>query len=233
MQSAIKYILSDIEGTTTPITFVHDVLFPYAYEKLPSFVARHAHLPDVQKCLADTAATVRQEEGRQIANDEAVQVLLGWIKADRKHPALKTLQGLIWVDGYQSGAYQAEVYPDVIPSIKAWLKAGKKVGIYSSGSVQAQKLLFGHTPEGNINPLLSDYFDTAVGGKKESASYTAIAKALGLAPATVVFLSDVEAELVAADQAGMRVIQLVRPGTTPTTRFPTATDFTQVSALLS
>lgn len=230
-QASITYILSDIEGTTTPITFVHDVLFPYSHERLARFVKENGTNPDVTKAIADTKATIRAEDKIEINDDEAVQTLLGWIASDRKHPALKLLQGLIWDEGYSTGAYTSEVYPDVIPSIKSWIAAGKKVGIYSSGSVQAQKLLFGHTPEGDINPLLSNYFDTAVGGKKEPQSYKKITQQLALQSTQILFLSDIEAELAAANEAGMQTCQLVRAGTKASTTYPTATDFNQVTKL--
>ncbi len=228
----ISYILTDIEGTTTPITFVHDVLFPFAYKRLPEFVKSFKNNPDVEKSLKETIETVAQEEHKTISENEAIETLLSWIKSDRKHPALKALQGHIWQEGYESGAYTSDIYPDVLPNIKLWTKKGQKVGIYSSGSVQAQKLLFGHTPDGNMNPLLSDYFDTAVGGKKEVQSYKNIATQLKIEPENIVFLSDIEDELVAAKKAGMQTVQLVRPGTTPSKLFPTCKDFDAVAEFI-
>lgn len=227
-----NYILTDIEGTTTPITFVHDVLFPYAYSHLPAYVANNPEKSEVVGALRDTKTTVLSEDKRVINNDEAVAVLLAWISSDRKHPALKQLQGLIWDEGYKSGAYTSVIYDDVVGNIEAWTTAGKKVGIYSSGSVHAQKLLFGHTPFGDINPLLSHYFDTTVGGKKEVQSYTNITTALKLPAAEILFLSDIEDELSAADQAGMKVIQLVRPGTTPSKKYQTCANFDEVTSFL-
>lgn len=228
----ISYILTDIEGTTTPITFVHDVLFPFAYKRLPEFVRSFKNNPDIKKSLKDTIDTVAQEDNKTITEEEAIETLLLWIKNDRKHPALKSLQGHIWQEGYESGAYTSIVYPDVLPNIKLWTKKGQKVGIYSSGSVQAQKLLFGHTPEGNMNPLLSDYFDTAVGGKKEEQSYMNIAKQLKIDAENIVFLSDIEAELVAAKKSGMQTVQLVRPGTTPSKQFQNCKDFDEVAEFI-
>jgi enolase-phosphatase E1 len=228
----ISYILTDIEGTTTPITFVHDVLFPFAYKRLPEFVKNFKNNPDVKKCLKDTIDTVAEENGKTISEDEAIETLLLWIKTDRKHPALKALQGHIWQEGYESGSYTSEVYPDVLPNVKLWTKKGQKVGIYSSGSIQAQKLLFGHTPNGNMNPLLSDYFDTGVGGKKEEQSYKNIALQLKLDPDQIVFLSDIEAELIAAKKTGMQTVQLVRDGTTPSKLFPNCKDFDEVAEFI-
>lgn len=225
----ISYILTDIEGTTTPISFVHDVLFPYAYERLPKFVAINYGRPEVNAAIRDTAATVLAEEKKTINNDEAVQVLLAWIKQDRKHPALKQLQGLIWDEGYKSAAYTSVIYDDVVPNIKSWIAGGKIIGIYSSGSVHAQQLLFGHTPAGNINPLICHYFDTGVGGKKEKTSYQNIVNILKIPATSILFLSDVEEELTAAAGAGLNVIQLVRPGTVPSKIHPTCTTFDEVS----
>lgn len=229
----IKYILTDIEGTTTPITFVHDVLFPYSYEHLANYVHEHGQDPVVQKCLADTLETAKKE-GRPHSNqDEAIAQLLAWIKEDRKHPALKTLQGLIWRAGYANQSFQAQIYPDVKPSLAAWKARGLKLGVYSSGSVDAQKLLFGHTPDGDLTPFFSHYFDTAVGGKREKDSYGRILQALNQAGPEVLFLSDVSEELVAARAAGMATIQLIRPGTRPAAGERHAKDFYEVDSFVS
>ena len=228
----IKYILTDIEGTTTPIAFVHDVLFPYSHKHLATYIEQHAQDLVVRKCLADTSETA-QKEGRQISTaKEAVQQLLTWIQEDRKHPALKTLQGLIWRAGYESGSYQSQVYSDVKLQLSAWKARGLTLGVYSSGSVEAQKLLFGHTPDGDLNCFFSHYFDTAVGGKREGLSYQRILESLGLSGASVLFLSDVPEELVAARSVGMATVQLVRPGTTPAPGERHARDFHEVDAYL-
>lgn len=229
----IQYILTDIEGTTTPITFVHDVLFPYSAKHLASYVQEHAQDPVVRKCMTETMATA-QKEGRQVQTDpEAIDQLLAWIQEDRKHSALKTLQGLIWRAGYVNGAYQSQIYSDVKPQLAAWRARGFTLGVYSSGSVEAQKLLFGHTPEGDLTPSFTHYFDTAVGGKREPASYQHILALLGLPGESVLFLSDVAEELVAARGAGMATVQLVRPGTTPAPTERHAQDFKEVDAFLT
>jgi enolase-phosphatase E1 len=208
----IQYILTDIEGTTTSISFVHDVLFPYASANLPAWVRSHRSEPRVKAALAEVATTVQAEQG--IATEEADQIewLLRWIKEDRKHSALKAIQGYLWKDGYESGAYRSHVYPDVPVALERWRQKGLKMGVYSSGSVPAQRLLFGFSELGDLQPYFSDYFDTAVGHKREMNSYRNIQKALGLPANAILFLSDVPEELDAAKEAGMQCLQLLRPG---------------------
>jgi enolase-phosphatase E1 len=227
-----RYVLMDIEGTTTPITFVHDVLFPYSTKHLPEYVRDHAADPTVKQALSDTKATVAKENGATLDDAGAVAQLLRWIKEDRKHPALKTLQGLIWRHGYEAGAYTGLIYDDVKPMLDKWQGQGKKLGIYLSGSVVAQKLLFGYTQAGDLTPYFSHYFDTAVGGKREAVAYDKILSELRLPGSDVVFLSDVIEELDAARAAGMKTVQLVRPGTKPGDRHPTAPDYLAVDRLL-
>jgi enolase-phosphatase E1 len=228
----IRYVLMDIEGTTTPITFVHEVLFPYSARHLPAFISARAQDPTVRRCLDDVAATVQQEEGRRIDDAQAVAQLLAWITQDRKHPALKTLQGLVWRHGYESGAYTAQVYPEVPGCLRAWKDRGLTLGIYSSGSVDAQILLFRHTQDGDLTSLLSQYFDTAVGPKREAASYRRIVQDLQQPAAAVLFLSDIPEELDAARAAGLATLQIVRPGTVAGTGHPTAADFRAAEASL-
>lgn len=224
----IRYILLDIEGTTTDIDFVHKVLFPYSAQHLSSFVTFNAANPEVQDSLQAVKDTVQQEENRSIDDREAMETLLRWIQADRKHTALKELQGLIWKQGYVQGDYQGHVYEDVPEALERWTGEGLKLGIYSSGSVQAQQLIFGYTAFGDLNTNFSDYFDTRIGGKKEAESYRKIAQALEMTPPEILFLSDNEEELEAAAQAGMRVIQLVRGNTKPSTQFPTTATFKEI-----
>jgi enolase-phosphatase E1 len=225
---ATKFILTDIEGTTTSITFVKDVLFPYAYAHLPAWVRAHAHEEKVMRALAGTKATVQEEEGRNLDDDEAVGQLLEWIKADRKQTDLKALQGWIWEDGYNAGAFVSHIYPDVLPALQKWQEAGFQLGVYSSGSVEAQLQLFGHTTEGNLLPYFSRFFDTSIGHKRERSSYENIALALGLEPSEILFLSDIPEELDAAVDAGMQVQHLVREGTTSVQRYPGVASFLQI-----
>lgn len=225
----VKYILTDIEGTTTSISFVHDVLFPYSAAHLPAWVRVHAGEARVQGALAQVRDTVSREMGLEEATvEECIDLLMQWIKDDRKHGALKAIQGYIWKEGYTSGAFTSHIYPDVAPSLERWKRAGLQMGVYSSGSVEAQILLFGHTSEGDLKPYFSDYFDTAVGNKREVKSYEHIRTALGLAAEEILFLSDIPEELDAAQQAGMQTIQLLRPGTAPSDRHRNVATFAEI-----
>lgn len=208
--STPAFILMDIEGTTTEIAFVHDVLFPYAAERLSGFIALHGREETVQRCLEAVQETILAEESRQITVDECVETLLKWTRQDRKHTALKRLQGLIWKAGFEAGDYQGHVYSDVPLALAQWQDQGIAMGIYSSGSVQAQQLLFGYSVFGDLTPYFSAYFDTAVGGKRSPDSYLQIATTLDRLPQNILFLSDIEEEISAALQAGMQAVQLVR-----------------------
>lgn len=202
----IKAIVTDIEGTTTSIDFVHQTLFPYAKSLLRKFLRDHAGDDAVQSELAE----IERIEGRDLSLDEAADVLERWIAEDRKITPLKSLQGMIWRVGYQRGELKGHVYPDTPTALRAWHAQGLHLYVYSSGSVDAQKLIFGHTDYGDLTPLFSDYFDTRVGGKREVASYRAIVAGIRLPPAQVLFLSDIGEELDAAREAGMKTCQLVR-----------------------
>jgi len=216
-------IVVDIEGTTSSIAFVHEVLFPYSRARLAAYVAEHA------PAAAPILAAVRTEAGEPEIDDAGcVALLLEWHDADRKIGPLKTLQGLIWQEGFASGELRGHIYPDAADGLKRWRAAGIPLYVYSSGSVAAQKLLFGHTEHGDLNPLFSGHFDTAIGGKKEEASYRAIAGRLGIPPGTILFLSDVAEELEAAQAAGFAVMQLVRDGDLPEAPFPTVRDFATI-----
>ena len=224
----IRFILLDIEGTTTDIDFVHQVLFPYSAQRLAQFVNANIASCEVQECLDQVKITVLDETKKAITDAEAVETLLHWIQTDRKHGALKTLQGMIWKTGFEQGDYQGHVYPDVPVALERWKQQGIALGIYSSGSVQAQKLLFGHSVAGDLTPYFSHYFDTQMGGKKEVQSYKNIAEALQIPPAEILFLSDVSAELDAAQQANFQTTQLLRTSNMETGSHPTATDFSNL-----
>ena len=203
----IQAILTDIEGTTSSISFVKDVLFPYARTRLPAFIETHADTPEVQHWLHEAA----KEAGLVSATrEEVIDLLIGWIDADRKSTALKALQGMIWAAGYADGEYRAHVYAEVPARLRAWRDAGKKLYVYSSGSVAAQKLLFGHTDAGDLTPLFSGYFDTETGAKRDAASYHRIAEAIGVPAGAILFLSDVTEELDAARAAGMQTTLVAR-----------------------
>ena len=197
----MKAILIDIEGTTTSLSFVADVLFPYARAHLPAYVA--SHRAETAPIIADVAAS---EPGDPIAT------LLRWIDEDRKATPLKTLQGMIWADGYASGAFTGHVYADAVAALRRWHAAGVALYVFSSGSVAAQKLLFGHSDAGDLTPLFSGYFDTTTGAKREAASYAKIADAIGVAPGEVLFLSDIAEETAAALNAGMQALLIDRSG---------------------
>lgn len=200
-------ILTDIEGTTSSISFVKDVLFPYARAKLPDFVRRHGHEPDVRRWLDAVAIEIAASTCQ---DPVIVETLQGWIDEDRKHTALKALQGMVWEAGYRDRDFTAPLYPDVAPALRDWHAAGHPLAVYSSGSVPAQKLLFAHTDAGDLTPLFRGFFDTEVGGKREADSYRAIADRLGASPGDILFLSDVVAELDAARDAGLRTVLLDR-----------------------
>lgn len=207
----IRAILTDIEGTTSSLSFVKDVLFPYSRARMAEFVRAHAAEPAVRAQLDQ----VGKAAGRPLTDDEAVSQLLAWIDADKKITPLKALQGMIWEAGYRHGDFRGHVYDDAVHGLRAWKDRGLRTYVFSSGSVLAQKLLFGHTASGDLTPLFSGYFDTTVGGKRDAAAYSAIAKAIGHPPTEILFLSDVREELDAARAAGMRTTQVLREGVTP------------------
>ncbi len=202
----VSAILLDIEGTTAPISFVAEVLFPFAAERLDAFVRANAAEPAVAEALRETA----ELEGRQLTLPAAIDTLLGWIRADRKATPLKSLQGMIWREGYESGRIVSPVYPDAARRMRAWKQRGLRLDVYSSGSVEAQKLLYGHSGDGDLTPLFTAYFDTRTGPKLEAASYAAIAAAIGREPGHVLFLSDAPGEVAAARTAGLQAIRIDR-----------------------
>lgn len=199
-------ILTDIEGTTSSISFIKDVLFPYARRELPRFVREHANEPEVRRWLDAVAA----EEGGICSDDTIVETLQGWIDQDRKHTALKALQGLIWRDGYRNADFTAPIYADAAAALPRWHAEGHPMAVYSSGSVPAQQLFFAHSDAGDLSGLFGAWFDTEVGHKRDAGSYREIASRLARAPDGIMFLSDVVAELDAAREAGMRTVLVDR-----------------------
>lgn len=207
----IKAILTDIEGTTSSITFVKDVLFPYAREQLPAFVVTHCEDSDVQHWLHEAA----KEAGLVSASrQEIIELLQRWIDEDNKATPLKALQGMIWDEGYRDGAFRAHLYPDVESKLRGWKEQGLDLYVYSSGSIAAQKLFFEFNEAGDLTPLFSGYFDTETGPKRDGQSYRRIAEAIGVGASQILFLSDVIAELDAAHSAGMQTTLLARPPST-------------------
>jgi enolase-phosphatase E1 len=207
----IRAILTDIEGTTSSLSFVKDVLFPYSRARIADFVRARSAEPAVRAQLEE----VRRLAGRALSDDEVIARLVQWIDEDRKITPLKALQGMIWEDGYRRGDFQGHMYEDAVRKLRAWQAQGLKLYVFSSGSVLAQKLLFGHTAFGDLMPLFSGYFDTTVGNKREAAAYGAIAREIGIAPGGILFLSDIREELDAARAAGMDTRWLVRDGALP------------------
>ena len=221
-QEPVRAVLLDIEGTTTPIDFVYHTLFPYARKHLHDYLTQHPdELQAEWSALRAEHAADSAQGWQPPALDDSAMVETGtaylhWLmERDRKATPLKALQGKIWEAGYRSGELKSAVYDDVPPALARWQAQGRRVCIYSSGSVLAQQLLFQFTAAGDLTPFLNGYFDTTVGAKREAASYRRIAEALQLAPAEILFCSDVTAELAAAREAGMQTLLLIRPGNPP------------------
>jgi enolase-phosphatase E1 len=223
----IRAILLDIEGTTTPISFVHEVLFPYARAHVKSYLSAHLDSPETIASLAqlrrehaldservvDPPALVADTRAAQI---NSVVVYVEWlIDRDRKSTGLKALQGEIWKQGYLDGTLQAPLFADVLPALERWRRAGLRVAIFSSGSRLAQKLLFAHTQAGDVTEFIESYFDTTTGPKAAIESYQLIGADLGVKADEILFISDVVAELDAARGAGFHTLLCVRPGNYP------------------
>jgi enolase-phosphatase E1 len=201
-------IVTDIEGTTSSIRFVRDILFVYAEQFLPDYIRKHKEERDVARQLR----SMSENTGIPLKNTEAlIAQLQEWMRADEKVTELKALQGMVWEMGYQRGEYQAHVYPDVPGKLREWLDAGINLYVYSSGSEKAQRLFFRYTNFGDLRLLFAGYFDTSIGAKQEPQSYRNLADWIALPPEDILFLSDIEAELDAAAQAGIRTVWVVRP----------------------
>lgn len=218
----IKAIVTDIEGTTTSISFVHDVLFPYARRHMREFITAQQH--DAEICRQ--IAAVSNEAGKALSLSETIDQLIAWIDADKKITPLKAIQGILWETGFKNNDYRAHMYDDAAEHLKNWHEQGIKLYVYSSGSVKAQKLLYGYSDHGDLTPLFSGYFDTEIGGKREVGSYRHIVKALGLDAGDILFLSDIKEELDAARDAGMHTCWLVRDqAPEPNAAHPQVADF--------
>ncbi len=227
--ATVRGILLDIEGTTSSISFVHDVMFPYVLERLETFLKDHWQREDVQAACQQVAVDAghtsldswREREYPHTPEADNDQVALELVShevrrlmaGDVKATGLKALQGLIWEGGFRSGELRSHAYPDVLPAIRQWRKAGIDVRIYSSGSIAAQKLFFGHVAgEGDCLALFTGHYDTTIGGKKEAGSYQRIAVNWGLSPQSILFISDIAGELEAASAAGLQTRASLRPG---------------------
>ncbi len=203
-------VLTDIEGTTTSIDFVYDVLFPY----FRSHIGELRDLidnPEIQKAFKQTVDLSMSLENKKLNSiDDIINSLYRWSEEDRKLTPLKTVQGIIWKNGYESGEIKGHVYDDVLGSFHNWTAEGIQIGIFSSGSVPAQKLLFANSTDGDLTKYISCYFDTQTGGKREMETYEKIARQVELKPENILFLSDIKEELEAAEKAGLKTLQLVR-----------------------
>ena len=227
----IRFILTDIEGTTTSVSFVYEILFPYFrnnIEKLKDF----QQLGEVHEAFEQTIEIAKSEGNQLVTTDQIIEQLLKWSLEDKKITPLKTLQGILWEEGYKSGEIKGHVYSDVATNLRLWKNQGIDLGVFSSGSVAAQKLIFGFSEQGDLAPLFSAYFDTKTGGKRESETYSKISQAIKIEPSSIMFLSDIREELEAADQAGFQTIQLVREGNSANWK-TTVSDFNQISELLT
>lgn len=199
-------ILTDIEGTTTPISFVTEALYPYARARLSEFLRERAQDTEV----AGIVEEVRAEADGQLDLEGVIAQLLAWMDADRKVAPLKDLQGLIWERGYAQGELTTRMYEDAARRLREWHAGGVRLYVFSSGSVQAQRAIFAHTDHGDLGALFTDYFDTRIGHKRVADAYRRIAETIGLPAGEILFLSDVREELDAARNAGMQTTWLVR-----------------------
>lgn len=236
LPGGVQAVLTDIEGTTTPVSFVYDVLFPFARERLEEACAGAGEDPQLAEAVSLLAEEYEEERraggGELPAFGDGAPYARHLMGRDRKSTALKKLQGLIWEDGYRSGHLRGQVFPDVPPALAAWRRAGLRLRVFSSGSVLAQQLLFGHSDHGDLTPYFEGYHDTTTGSKKEPASYAAIAAVFSLPPGEILFLSDVVAELDAARTAGMQTGLFRRPGNQPVPPSPTHPAYTTFGELL-
>jgi enolase-phosphatase E1 len=222
--SSTLWLLLDIEGTTSSVEFVYKTLFPYASVRVESYLREHFGEAEIQTLIGalraehevEAATNAELDEWLRATSEEeitsAARYVHRLIALDRKATSLKTLQGKIWEEGFRSGELLGDVYEDVPRAFARWSAEGKRIAIFSSGSVQAQRLLFGHSKAGDLTKYIEAYFDTTTGPKREAASYRAIGKALGVRTESVLFVSDVAAELDAAAGAGMATALMARPG---------------------
>lgn len=242
--SDYNVVLLDIEGTTTPVSFVYEVLFPYAQQKVKNYVEQHWNDPELQRDIdilveqaavlseaADEPKPLPEERSDVEAFQSAVVEYIHWqMEHDKKTTPLKSIQGRIWRSGYEQGELKAPLFDDVEPALQAWRQREVPIYIYSSGSVEAQKLLFSHTSQGDLTNLLDGYYDTNTGHKKEPESYELIAEDIGVDPDQVLFITDNVDEADAATEAGCEVLLSVRPGnkTPPTHDFTTIESFEEL-----
>ncbi|MGP6240180.1 acireductone synthase [Cuniculiplasma sp. SKW4] len=215
----VRVILMDIEGTSVPIQFVHKDMFQYARDHLDDFLRRNLYSDEIKRLLIHILNEFKRAHNSNVNIEynennleDISRIVKTMIDEDSKYGALKELEGLIWKEGFEDGTLMCTLYPEVKESVMRWKSRGLRVFIYSSGSVMSQKLLFGHTSEGNLSQMLDGYFDTKVGSKKEKDSYMKIANQIGENPRNILFLSDSEEEIIAAQSAGMLCYLVRRDG---------------------
>ena len=227
--SGVQHVVVDIEGTTSASAFVYDVLFPYAAERFGNWLAHHAGEAETDRIVAEVA---READLSDPSADEIVATLRGWVAEDRKATPLKELQGLIWEEGFASGALVSDFFPDALVALRRWHDAGLPLSVYSSGSVLAQRNWYAHSPEGDLTGWIDGHYDTSnAGPKREASSYRAIAAAIGADPSDLLFCSDVVAELDAASEAGWQVVRVRRPGephATGDSAYPEVAEMTEI-----
>ncbi|MGY8814544.1 MAG: acireductone synthase [Gammaproteobacteria bacterium] len=224
----IEAIVTDIEGTTTSVSFVYDVLFPYARKNIASFITSNRN----NQIIINQLAEIKKEAGKELDEQQIIQQLFTWMDEDRKITSLKILQGMIWEEGYKNGSFMGHIYEDVPSNLERWRNLNISIYVYSSGSIAAQKLLFGHTDYGDLTSFFTDYFDTTTGNKKESDSYLRIADSIGLEPEKVLFLSDVTEELDAAEKIGMKTVLICREKTSNSNGSSCIHNFHEIQQLL-
>jgi enolase-phosphatase E1 len=227
--TGVRHVIVDIEGTTSASAFVYDVLFPYARERFAPWIDVHANETETAAVIASVGAEIGVGDP---SHDQVVEALTEWTDADRKVTPLKTLQGLIWEQGFANGDLTSHFFPDAITALSDWHDAGLPISVYSSGSVLAQRNWYAHSPAGDLTPWMSDYYDTAnAGPKRESSSYRAIAEAIDADPGSLLFCSDVVAELDAAREAGWQVVRVRRAGephAVEDSAYPEVNEMTQI-----
>jgi enolase-phosphatase E1 len=220
----LKAIITDIEGTTTSISFVYEVLFPYAREHLPAYINEHGS----ERTVVNLLRAIEIEVDKPLNQRQAIQKLLEWMDEDKKFTPLKDIQGLIWEDGYSKGSFRGHIYKDVPPNLQRWHDLKISLYVYSSGSIKAQKLLFSHSEYGDLTPYFKDFFDTTTGNKRESESYQRIAMGAGFEPEQIMFLSDVVQELDAAAIAGFKTVLVDRDGSVEPCKFNMVRNFNEI-----
>lgn len=221
----IRAIVVDTAGTTTDLNFIEDILFPYSAKVLPAFLEENKNNVLVENCICDVQ-DIALEPDADLAR--VTEILLQWIEEDRKATPLKTIQGLIWKQGYANGEFKGHIFPDFIEALDGYKQQGLRVYSFSSGSVDAQKLLFGNSDAGDLTDKFNGHFDTRTGNKRFKQAYCNILNTISLSPKQILFVSDVLEELKAASEAGLNVVQMVRQDSQRTGDFKQISSFAEI-----